>query len=59
MQPPVPNFSLASLLLHADPVVKAVIGLLILASIAVWTIIVDKIVRFSGSAATCEDCPWF
>jgi biopolymer transport protein TolQ len=47
MQPPVPNFSLANLLLQADPVVKAVVGLLILASIAVWTIIVDKIVRFS------------
>jgi biopolymer transport protein TolQ len=47
MQPPIQSLSLAGLLLQMDPVVKAVVALLVLASIAVWTIIIDKFVRFS------------
>lgn len=47
MQPSIQSFSLAGLFLQADPIVKAVIALLVLASIAVWTIIFDKGLRFS------------
>jgi biopolymer transport protein TolQ len=48
MQAPIQSFSFISLFLQTDPVVKAVIALLILASIAVWTIIIDKSIRFSS-----------
>src|SRR3546814_18435382 len=36
------------LFIHADPIVKGVIILLLLASIACWAIAVDKIVGFRG-----------
>jgi biopolymer transport protein ExbB/TolQ len=41
-----PNFSLAGLFLQADPVVKAVMVLLLAASVGVWSIVIDKAVRF-------------
>jgi biopolymer transport protein TolQ len=46
MQPPTPDFSVGSLFFQADPVVKAVIILLGSASVAAWTIIIDKIISF-------------
>ena len=48
MQPAeVTNLSLLGLLLHADPVVKGVMALLVLASIAVWAIAIDRTVRIA------------
>lgn len=43
--PAPPDFTLQSLFLHADPVVKAVMLLLLVASISVWAVLIDKAVR--------------
>lgn len=43
--PAQPDFTLQSLFLHADPVVKAVMLLLLLASIAVWAVLIDRTIR--------------
>lgn len=40
-----PDYSVYGLVMHADPVVKGVLILLVLASVAVWAIILEKIVR--------------
>jgi biopolymer transport protein ExbB/TolQ len=40
-----PDFTLQSLFLHADPVVKGVMLLLLLASVAVWAVLIDKTIR--------------
>jgi len=40
-----PDYSIYGLVMHADPVVKGVLVLLVLASVAVWAIILEKIVR--------------
>ena len=40
-----PDFSLAGLFLAADPIVKAVIVILLLASVACWTILIEKTAR--------------
>ena len=40
-----PDYSIYGLVMHADPVVKGVLVLLLLASVAVWAIILEKIVR--------------
>lgn len=40
------DFSLAALILNADPIVQGVMAVLLLASIACWAIIVDKLGRF-------------
>ncbi len=44
---PAPNFSLLGLFLQADPVVKGVMLLLMAASVGVWTVMIDKLVRFA------------
>ena len=43
---PVPSFTLLGLFLQADPVVKGVMLLLVAASVGVWTVVIDKLVRF-------------
>jgi biopolymer transport protein ExbB/TolQ len=40
-----PDYSVYGLVMHADPVVKGVLVLLLLASVAVWAIVLEKIVR--------------
>jgi biopolymer transport protein TolQ len=46
MNPPTngPDFTIQSLLLHADPVVQAVVAALLFASLACWAIIIEKAV---------------
>lgn len=43
--PAAPDFSVYGLMMHADPVVKGVMILLVLASIFCWAIILEKVVR--------------
>jgi biopolymer transport protein TolQ len=43
------DFSFLGLFLQADPIVKGVMVLLVLASIACWTVIIEKVIRL-GSA---------
>ncbi|MBK1664142.1 flagellar motor protein MotA [Rhodospirillum rubrum] len=45
--PALHDFSALGLFLQADPVVKGVMGLLVVASIAVWAVILDKAVRLA------------
>ena len=40
-----PDYSIYGLVMHADPVVKGVLVLLVLASVAVWAIMLEKIIR--------------
>ncbi|MEM8934895.1 MAG: protein TolQ [Pseudomonadota bacterium] len=40
------EFSLWSLFLHADPIVKGVMGILVLASVWSWAVIIDKSLTF-------------
>ena len=42
------QLSLLNLVLHADPIVKAVLALLVAASIGCWAVILEKSVRFAG-----------
>jgi len=42
---PSPDYSVYGLVIHADPIVKGVLLLLLLASVAVWAIILEKIIR--------------
>jgi biopolymer transport protein ExbB/TolQ len=42
------NVTIYELILHADPVVKVVMGLLVIASIVCWAIILEKIIRFGS-----------
>jgi biopolymer transport protein ExbB/TolQ len=59
------DFSITALFMNADPVVKAVIGLLVLVSIASWAIILEKAVRLAAlrrdvrrlEASAHEGCP--
>ena len=41
----VPDFSVYGLVMHADPVVKGVLIILVLASIACWAVILEKAIR--------------
>ncbi|GJE28817.1 MotA/TolQ/ExbB proton channel family protein [Methylobacterium organophilum] len=43
------DFSFLGLFLQADPIVKGVMILLVVASIACWTVVFEKIVRFAGA----------
>jgi biopolymer transport protein ExbB/TolQ len=43
--PTAPDFSIYGLVIHADPVVKGVLMLLVLASVACWAVILEKVVR--------------
>ncbi|GJD51918.1 Biopolymer transport protein ExbB [Methylobacterium crusticola] len=43
------DFSFVGLFLQADPIVKGVMILLILASVACWTVIVEKLIRLAGA----------
>jgi biopolymer transport protein TolQ len=43
------DLSLSNLFLHADPIVKGVMLLLMAASLACWTLVIDKIARFYGA----------
>jgi biopolymer transport protein ExbB/TolQ len=45
MTPVASDFSMYGLVMHADPVVKGVLILLVFASIACWAVILEKIVR--------------
>ena len=47
-----PDYSIYGLVMHADPVVKGVLVLLVLASVAVWAIILEKIVRLQRLGAS-------
>lgn len=61
MAAPQANLSLLSLFLHADAVVKLVMVILLLASIWVWTIIIEKIMtirRANREADAFEDSFW-
>jgi biopolymer transport protein ExbB/TolQ len=40
-----PDFSVYGLVMHADPVVKGVLVILVLASIACWAVILEKVIR--------------
>jgi len=44
---PVHDFSIYGLILQADPVVKTVMALLVIASVACWAIILEKVIRLS------------
>ena len=44
-----PDFSFLGLFLQADPIVKGVMVLLIVASIACWTVVFEKIVRLANA----------
>ena len=46
---PSPDLSMLGLFLQADPIVKGVMVLLLLVSVACWTIILDKAVRIAGA----------
>ena len=39
------DFSVYGLVMHADPVVKGVLVILVLASIACWAVILEKVIR--------------
>ncbi|MBK3395372.1 MULTISPECIES: MotA/TolQ/ExbB proton channel family protein [Methylobacterium] len=43
------DFSFLGLFLQADPIVKGVMILLVLASVVSWTIIIEKVVRIAGA----------
>jgi biopolymer transport protein ExbB/TolQ len=43
--PTAPDFSIYGLVIHADPVVKGVLILLVLASVACWAVILEKVIR--------------
>jgi hypothetical protein len=43
--PAAPDFSIYGLVMHSDPVVKGVLVLLLLASVACWAIIIEKTFR--------------
>ena len=43
---PVPDFTVQSLILNADPVVQGVMAMLVLASLACWAIIIEKSILF-------------
>ena len=43
-----PDFSVYGLMMHADPVVKGVLIILVLASIACWAVILEKAIRLIG-----------
>ena len=61
MAAPQANLSLLALFLHADAVVKLVMLLLLLASIWVWAIIIEKVVairRVNREASGFEDSFW-
>jgi biopolymer transport protein ExbB/TolQ len=40
-----PDFSIYGLVMHADPVVKGVLVLLVLASVSCWAVIIEKAIR--------------
>ena len=40
-----PDFSVYGLVMHADPVVKGVLIILVIASIACWAVILEKVIR--------------
>ncbi len=42
------HLSTVGMFLKADPVVKAIVAILVLASVGVWAVILDKIVRLRG-----------
>jgi TolQ protein len=42
------ELSFMALVLHADPIVQAVMGILVLASVTCWAIVVEKVVRFAA-----------
>jgi biopolymer transport protein ExbB/TolQ len=42
-----PDFSIYGLVMHADPVVKGVLVILVLASVACWAIIIEKAIRLA------------
>jgi biopolymer transport protein TolQ len=53
LQPDIPaspasHIHFADLISNADPIVQAVMALLVLASVLCWAIVLEKIVRFSG-----------
>ena len=61
MAAPQANLSLLSLFLHADAVVKLVILILLLASIWVWAVIIEKLMtlrRVNRDATAFEDSFW-
>ncbi|HEX8416176.1 MAG TPA: MotA/TolQ/ExbB proton channel family protein [Methylobacterium sp.] len=43
------DFSFIGLFLQADPIVKGVMLLLAVASVACWTVVIDKVVRFANA----------
>ena len=43
-----PDYSIYGLVMGADPVVKGVMLLLVLASVATWAIILEKMIRLRG-----------
>jgi len=43
--PAAPDFSIYTLVINADPVVKGVLILLVLASVACWAVILEKVIR--------------
>ena len=47
MEPTAHGFSILGLFLQADPIVKAVMALLALASLACWTVIFEKAIRIA------------
>ena len=46
-----PDYSIYGLVMGADPVVKGVMLLLVLASVATWAIIFEKMIRLRDSTA--------
>ena len=46
------DFSFLGLFLQADPIVKGVMILLVVASIACWTVVFEKIIRLAAARRT-------
>ena len=47
---PAHDLSFVSLILHADPIVQAVMAVLVLASLACWSIIIDRVFGMRSAA---------
>ncbi|MEL7048985.1 MAG: MotA/TolQ/ExbB proton channel family protein [Pseudomonadota bacterium] len=50
-----PDYSIVGMVMNADPVVQAVMAGLVLASVACWAIIFEKVVRLSGLRSAASE----
>ncbi|MEO1282772.1 MAG: flagellar motor protein MotA, partial [Pseudomonadota bacterium] len=50
-----PDYSVVGMVMNADPVVQAVMAGLVLASIACWAIILEKVIRLAGLRSSARE----